>query len=163
MSAAYPSAAAAVGAATRKNGHLIAGATALTPFDVMASREASEHAEDEQAIRAEAVSQWWAWCWEGANLDPERAFRRFLSATRLWRPELVMGMNIRQAAALFGQTPAAQSVVERALAEEMRSKGGYRSAHVPGQKGEAARAAMAHAQKGNHFRARAAKRNQGPA
>ena len=69
-------------------------------------------------------------------------------------------MNIRQAGAIFGQTPAAQSVVERALAEEIRAKGGYRSAHVPGQKGGDARANMAKAQAGNKHRARSVKKEK---
>lgn len=156
MSAAYPSAAAAVGAAVRKNGHLIAGATALTPFDEMAAREAGDHSEEEQAIRSEAVEQWVGWCWQG-EMDLERAFRRFLSMTRLWKPELVAGINIRQAAAIFGQTPAAQSVVERELVATAYAKAGYRSAHVPGQKGADARANMAKAQRGNKHRARSVK------
>lgn len=159
MSSPYATAAAAIGAAVRRNGHLIGDATALTPFDEMVAREEAEFSGDEQAIREEGVNDWVRWCWEG-TLCPERAFRRFLSITRMVKPELVMHINIRQAGAIFGQTGAAQSVVERQIAEEIRAKAGYRSGHVPGQKGAEARANMAKAQVGNKHRARSVKQGK---
>ena len=132
---------------------------ALTPFDAMAAGEQADHTDEERAIRAEGIGDWWGWCWEGA-LNPERAFRRFLAVTRLYRPELVGNINIREAAAIFGQTGAAQSVVERELVEQSYAKAGYNMVHVPGQKGADARAKMAKAQKGNKHRARSVKKAQ---
>lgn len=132
---------------------------ALTSFDEMQASEKAEHSEEELRIRAEGISDWWAWCWEGA-LDPQRAFRRFLSVTRLYRPDLVANINIRQAGEIFGQTGAAQSVVERELVQKSYAKAGYNMVHVPGQKSESARAKMAQAQKGNKHRARSVKKNR---
>lgn len=134
-------------------------AEALTPFDEMQAREKADHTAEEMAIRAEAIGDWWEWCWEGA-FDPQRAFRRFLAVTRLYRPELVGNINIRQAGEIFGQTGAAQSVVERELVKQSYAKAGYNMVHVPGQKGADARAKMAKAQKGNKHRARSVKKTK---
>lgn len=156
MSGATLTASAAIGAAVRKSGHLGAGVTTLTPFDLMAEREKTEHNEDEQKIRSEAVCEWLGWVWEG-GLDIRRAAKRLVTYTRLYRPELVRNLTCEEAAALFGQGKAAESARVKAVEETIKGAG-YRHTMLPSRKSERARQKMANAQRGNKHRAKSAKK-----
>jgi len=157
MSGASMSAAEAIGSAVRRNGHLIPGATALTPYDVMAAREEAEHSDEERRIREEAHSEWLCWIFEGGAADLERAAKRLLSYARRYRPDLVSNMSMAEAGALFGQGRAAVQAREKRMFEPEMERAGYRSTQLPGGKNPRSRAKMAAAQKGNHHRARSAK------
>ena len=145
----------AIGAAVRKSGHIIAGATALTPFDLMAERESTHHNEDEQKIREEAICEWLGWIWEG-GLDIRRASKRLVTYTRLYRPELVRNLTCEEAAALFDQGKAAESARVKAV-EKTIKKAGFRHTMLPSRKSERSRQKMAKAQRGNKHRARSVK------
>lgn len=156
MSGASMSPAQAIGAAMRKNGHLIPESTALTPFDELAAREAQEFTDEEQAIRAEAVAAMINWIWE-AGPDLLRAAKRLTTYTRLYRPELVLNMSCDEAGALFGQGKAAESARVGVVEDTLR-RAGYRHTKLPSNKSESACRKMAVAQKGNKHRANSVKR-----
>lgn len=161
MSGAAMSPAQALASAVRRSGHLVAGATALTPFDVMAAREAGEHSEEERKIREEAHSEWLAWLFEGGMSAPDdllRVVKRLLSYARRYRPDLCLNMSAEQIAALLLQGRAAQIARENKVFESTLKSAGYRTATLPGAKSASARQKMAHTQQGNHTRARSAKR-----
>lgn len=155
MSGASITAAQATAQAVRKSGHLIAGATALTPFDEMVEREEHDHDDDERKIRDEAVSTWLGWIWEG-GLDLPRAVKRLVTYTRLYRPELVHNLTCEEAAALFAQGKAAESARVEVITDTLK-KAGYRHTMLPSRKSERSRQKMAKAQVGNKHRARSVK------
>lgn len=161
MSGAAMSPSQALASAVRRSGHLIAGATALTPFDVMAAREELGHDDEERRIREEAHSEWLAWLFEGRMSMPEdieRVLKRLWSYARRYRPDLCLNMSAEQAAALFVQGRAAQIARENKTFEATLKGAGYRTATLPGAKSAGSRAKMAQAQQGNHTRARSAKK-----
>jgi hypothetical protein len=153
MSGAAMSPAQAIESAVRRNGHLIPGSTALTPFDVMAARESGAHTEEEQRIREEAISAWIGWLFEGGP-DIRRVSQRLFTYARTYRPDLVFNMSMEQIAALFGQGRAAEQARTKRDLEGTLKKAGYRTTSLPTGKSPRARQKMAKAQTGNRHRAR---------
>lgn len=145
--------AAALGAAARKNAHLLAAAPALTRFDEMAAHETAAHPREDLLIRHEAVADMINWIWEGGIVDLERALKRLVTFTRLYRPELVLNVTCEQTAALFGEGKAAESA-RGDIVEQTLKRAGYRHTKLPSMKSERSRAKMAKAQRGNKHRAR---------
>jgi hypothetical protein len=154
MSGAHFTPSQALGAAVRRNGHLIPGASALTPYDEMVRREDAEHSEEERKIREEAVSSWLLWVWEGGPGELERAVKRLITYTRTYRPELLLNMSMDQVAALLGQGRAAESARTKKAIGATLAKAGYRNTHLPTGKSPDACEKMARAQVGNRHRAR---------
>lgn len=149
----------ALGAAVRKNVHLLAGAPAITRFDEMESRESADHSREERLIRQEAVADMVNWIWEGGIVDLKRAVKRLVTFTRLYRPELVLNVTCEEAAALFGQGKAAESA-RAVIVEETLKGAGYHYTKLPSLKSESACDKMAKAQRGNKHRARSVKKRK---
>lgn len=147
----------AIASAVHRNGHLIPGSVALTPFDEMARREQEQHDDEERRIREEAHSEWLSWLFEGGP-DPERVCKRLFSYARTYRPDLVLNMSMEQIAALFGQGRAAEHARAKKDLEGTLKKAGYRNTRLPTGKSQSAREKCAIAQKGNRHRARSVKR-----
>jgi branched-chain amino acid transport system permease protein len=86
----------------RQNGHAAVPAPAPLPFEELLNREsgADEPAEI-IAAKEEAVMQFISVLWS-VGPDPRPVMKRLCAFTRMMRPELVLGMNRTQMAALLG-------------------------------------------------------------
>lgn len=146
---------AALGAAMRRNPHLVSPQRALTPFEELAAREASDHPEEVTLIREEAIGTWLGWLFEG-GIKPAEATKRLFVFARGFRPELILNMSGEEIADLFGQTRAAESHRSRKVIEATLRKAGAKFTDQPYQKSASTRRKCAASAKGNRNRAKKA-------
>lgn len=143
---------AALGAAMRRNAHLVTPERSLTPFEELVAREASDHSDEEALIREEAIGTWLGWLFEG-GIKIEEATKRLFVFARGFRPELILNMSGAEIAALFGQTRAAESHRSRKVIEATLRKAGAKFTDQPYQKSATTRRKCAASAMGNRNRA----------
>lgn len=137
----------------RQNGHAAVPAPAPLPFEELLAREsgADERAEI-IAAKEEAVMQFLSVLWS-VGPDPRPVMKRLCAFTRMMRPDLVLGMNRTQMAAMLGDKGrATHTAREHKIQEEMRVRGGFRQITMPDQKSATAREKSAKQARGNRNR-----------
>lgn len=144
-----------LGAVYRQNGNSYEPVENATPLSALIDAEERMEAE-ERYVRVETMRALLTFLF--VDPHPAQVVRRAYLLAKAYSPELLLNMSFDEIAFMLGETAAAQSERMKRILNTKIAQGGARTTQIRLQKRYGTLATYAEVQKGNHNRAKGAKK-----